>query len=64
MKCAFRRIRLLLYCCDFEVEGLCTGFGHGHYTKTRPERVGWDKQAVHLVGLWSLAEVARNVSRS
>ena len=30
-------VRFLLYACDFEVEGLCTGFGHGHYRKTRPD---------------------------
>jgi hypothetical protein len=29
-------VRFLLYSCDFDVEGLCTGFGHGHYKKTRP----------------------------
>jgi hypothetical protein len=32
-------VRFLLYCCDFEVEGLCTGFGHGHYKNTRPELI-------------------------
>ncbi len=32
-------VRFLLYACDFEVEGLCTGFGHGHYKKTRPELI-------------------------
>lgn len=30
-------VRFLLYACDFEVEGLCTGFGHGHYKGTRPD---------------------------
>ena len=30
-------VRFLLYTCDFDVEGLCTGFGHGHYQNTRPE---------------------------
>jgi hypothetical protein len=30
-------VRFLLYACDFEVEGLCTGFGHGHYRTTRPD---------------------------
>ncbi len=30
-------VRFLLYACDFEVEGLCTGFGHGHYEVTHPE---------------------------
>jgi hypothetical protein len=32
-------VRFLLYACDFEVEGLCTGFGHGHYEVTRPELI-------------------------
>ena len=32
-------VRFLLYSCDFEVEGLCTGFGHGHYEVTRPELI-------------------------
>jgi len=32
-------VRFLLYTCDFEVEGLCTGFGHGHYQKTRPDLI-------------------------
>ena len=32
-------VRFLLYCCDFDVEGLCTGFGHGHYEVTRPELI-------------------------
>jgi hypothetical protein len=32
-------VRFLLYACDFEVEGLCTGFGHGHYKTTRPELI-------------------------
>lgn len=30
-------VRFLLYTCDFDVEGLCTGFGHGHYENTRPD---------------------------
>ncbi|MBN2505719.1 MAG: DUF1593 domain-containing protein [Verrucomicrobia bacterium] len=30
-------VRFLLYTCDFQVEGLCTGFGHGHYKNTRPD---------------------------
>lgn len=30
-------VRFLLYTCDFDLEGLCTGFGHGHYQNTRPE---------------------------
>lgn len=30
-------VRFLLYACDFDVEGLCTGFGHGHYKITHPE---------------------------
>jgi len=32
-------VRFLLYACDFQVEGLCTGFGHVHYTRTRPELI-------------------------
>ena len=32
-------VRFLLYAGDFHVEGLCTGFGHGHYKKTRPELI-------------------------
>jgi hypothetical protein len=32
-------VRFLLYTCDFDVEGLCTGFGHGHYKTTRPELI-------------------------
>ena len=40
-------VRFLLYSCDFEVEGLCTGFGHGHYETTRPELI---RQAVDAYG--------------
>jgi hypothetical protein len=32
-------VRFLLYARDFEVEGLCTGFGHGHYENTRPDLI-------------------------
>jgi hypothetical protein len=32
-------VRFLLYSCDFEVEALCTGFGHGHYETTRPDLI-------------------------
>lgn len=32
-------VRFLLYCCDFDVEGLCTGLGHGHYQVTRPDLI-------------------------
>ena len=32
-------VRFLLYACDFEVEGLTTGFGHGHDKDTRPELI-------------------------
>jgi hypothetical protein len=32
-------MRFLLYTCDFGVEGLCTGFGYGHYKTTRPELI-------------------------
>jgi len=40
-------VRFLLYACDFEVEGLLTGFGHGHYKKTRPDLI---RQAVEAYG--------------
>jgi len=40
-------VRFLLYSCDFEVEGLCTGFGHGHYKDTRPELI---RKAVDTYG--------------
>ncbi len=40
-------VRFLLYLCDFDVEGLCTGFGHGHYQKTRPELI---RKAVEAYG--------------
>ena len=32
-------VRFLLYSCDFNVEGLCTGFGYGHYKNTRPDLI-------------------------
>ena len=32
-------VRFLLYACDFEVEGLLTGLGHGHSSKTRPDLI-------------------------
>jgi hypothetical protein len=32
-------VRFMLYTCDFEVEGFCTGFGHGHSKNTRPELI-------------------------
>ena len=32
-------VRFMLYTCDFDVEGFCTGFGHGHYKTTRPELI-------------------------
>ena len=32
-------VRFLLYTCDFDVEGLCIGFGRGHYETTRPELI-------------------------
>lgn len=46
-------VRFLLYACDFEVEGLCTGFGHGHYKNTRPDllRKGVDAYAQVLPNL-------------
>ncbi len=40
-------VRFLLYTCDYQVEGLCTGFGHGHYQKTRPELI---RKAVEAYG--------------
>jgi hypothetical protein len=40
-------VRFLLYACDFEVEGLCTGFGHGHYQNTRPDLI---RKAVDAYG--------------
>jgi hypothetical protein len=40
-------VRFLLYSCDFEVEGLCTGFGHGHYRRTRPDLI---RRAVEAYG--------------
>jgi hypothetical protein len=32
-------VRFLLYTCDFDVEGFCTGFGHGHDRQTRPDLI-------------------------
>jgi len=32
-------VRYLLYTCDFETEGFCTGFGWGHDRNTRPELI-------------------------
>jgi hypothetical protein len=32
-------VRFLLYACDFDVEGICTGFGWGHYQVTHPELI-------------------------
>ncbi|HOX02693.1 MAG TPA: DUF1593 domain-containing protein [Candidatus Paceibacterota bacterium] len=40
-------VRFLLHACDFEVEGLCTGFGHGHYKVTHPELI---RKAVDAYG--------------
>ena len=40
-------VRFLLYACDFEVEGLLTGFGHGHYKTTRPELI---RQGIEAYG--------------
>ena len=40
-------VRFLLYACDFDVEGLCTGFGHGHYQVTHPELI---RKAVDTYG--------------
>jgi hypothetical protein len=40
-------VRFLLYACDFEIEGFCTGFGHGHYKNTKPELI---RKAVEAYG--------------
>jgi hypothetical protein len=32
-------VRFLAYACDFDVEGLCTGFGWGHDKITRPNLI-------------------------
>ena len=32
-------VRYLLYACDFDTEGFCTGFGWGHDKRTRPELI-------------------------
>lgn len=40
-------VRFLLYACDFDVQGLCTGFGHGHDKVTRPELI---RDAVNAYG--------------
>ncbi|GAF98476.1 unnamed protein product, partial [marine sediment metagenome] len=40
-------VRFLLYTCDYQVEGFCTGFGHGHYKNTRPELI---RKAVDAYG--------------
>lgn len=32
-------VRLLLYACDFDLEGLVTGLGHGHSSNTRPDLI-------------------------
>lgn len=40
-------VRFLMHACDFQVEGLCTGFGWGHYEKTRPDLI---RQAVEVYG--------------
>ncbi len=40
-------VRFLLYACDFEVEGLCTGFGWGHEKDTRPDLI---RKAVDAYG--------------
>ena len=46
-------VRFLLYACDFDVEALCTGFGHGHSKQTRPDllRQGVDAYAKVLGNL-------------
>jgi len=40
-------VRFLLYACDFDVEGLCTGFGWGHDKVTRPDLI---REAVDAYG--------------
>lgn len=40
-------VRFLLYSCDFKVEGLLTGFGHGHRERTRPDLI---RKAVNAYG--------------
>ena len=40
-------VRFLLYSCDFDVEGLCTGFGWGHRENTRPDLI---RKAVNAYG--------------
>ncbi len=40
-------VRFLLDTCDFKVEGLCTGFGWGHYEKTRPDLI---REAIKAYG--------------
>ena len=40
-------VRFLLYTCDFETEGLLTGFGHGHDRRTRPDLI---REAVEAYG--------------
>ena len=40
-------IRFMLYTCDFDVEGLCTGFGFGHDKVTRPDLI---RKAVQAYG--------------
>ncbi len=40
-------VRFMLYTCDFEVEGFCTGFGHGHDRRTRPDLI---RQCVEAYG--------------
>ena len=32
-------VRFLLYACDFDIEGFCTGFGWGHDKVTRPDLI-------------------------
>ncbi|MFW6163922.1 MAG: nucleoside hydrolase-like domain-containing protein [Planctomycetota bacterium] len=32
-------VRYLLYACDFDTEGFCTGFGWGHRRQTRPDLI-------------------------
>lgn len=40
-------VRFLVYANEFDIEGLCTGFGHGHYEITHPELI---RNAIHAYG--------------
>ncbi len=40
-------VRFLVMVNEFDLEGLCTGFGHGHYSQTQPEMI---HQAIDAYG--------------